>query len=172
MVLKSPFSSFFFQGGDDMLRYQGCLYFPNVDNLREKPIVLYISFTWEPPRCIMSCGRSIGEILWRKILQYLLLRVLIVNKQMLSIKKLGGLSQDINIPTWKLEDLNMDFIVGLPCTWWHYPICVIIDRMTKSVHFILIKVSHSAEDYAKLYLVEMVSFMEFLCPYFPIVAPN
>ncbi|WMV55142.1 hypothetical protein MTR67_048527 [Solanum verrucosum] len=29
-------------------------------------------------------------------------------------QKLGGLSQDISIPTWKCEDLNMDFIVGLP----------------------------------------------------------
>ncbi|WMV30381.1 hypothetical protein MTR67_023766 [Solanum verrucosum] len=28
----------------------------------------------------------------------------------------GGLSQDISIPTWKWEDLNMDFIVGLPRT--------------------------------------------------------
>ncbi|WMV25733.1 hypothetical protein MTR67_019118 [Solanum verrucosum] len=26
------------------------------------------------------------------------------------------LSQDISIPTWKWEDLNMDFIVGLPRT--------------------------------------------------------
>ncbi|WMV25255.1 hypothetical protein MTR67_018640 [Solanum verrucosum] len=28
----------------------------------------------------------------------------------------GGLSQDISIPTWKCEYLNMDFIVGLPRT--------------------------------------------------------
>ena len=27
-------------------------------------------------------------------------------------QKLGGLSQDISIPTWKWEDLNMDFVVG------------------------------------------------------------
>ena len=30
--------------------------------------------------------------------------------------KLGGLFQDINIPTWKWEEVNMDFVVGLPCT--------------------------------------------------------
>ena len=28
----------------------------------------------------------------------------------------GGLSQHISISTWKWEDLNMDFIVGLPHT--------------------------------------------------------
>ena len=26
----------------------------------------------------------------------------------------GGLSQDIDIPTWKREDVNMDFVGGLP----------------------------------------------------------
>ncbi|KAH0675957.1 hypothetical protein KY285_023758 [Solanum tuberosum] len=50
------------------------------------------------------------------------------------------LSQDISLPTWKWEDLNMDFIV---------------DWMMKSAHFITFKVSYSTEDYAKLYLREM-----------------
>ncbi|KAH0734704.1 hypothetical protein KY285_010411 [Solanum tuberosum] len=31
-------------------------------------------------------------------------------------KKPGGLLQDINIPTWKWEEVNMDFVVGLPRT--------------------------------------------------------
>ncbi|WMV08642.1 hypothetical protein MTR67_002027 [Solanum verrucosum] len=71
--------------------------------------------------------------------------------------KQGGLSQDISIPTWKWEDLNMDFIVGSPHTWrQHDSIWVIGDRMTKSAHFIPVKVSFSAEDYVKLYLKEMV----------------
>ena len=51
----------------------------------------------------------------------------------------------------------MDFVVGLFCTRrQHDSIWVIIDRMTKSAHFIPVKVSHSAEDYAKLYIREIV----------------
>ncbi|WMV25598.1 hypothetical protein MTR67_018983 [Solanum verrucosum] len=74
-------------------------------------------------------------------------------------QKLGGLSQDICIPTWKWEDLNMDFIVRLPHTRRQYDsIRVIIDRMTKSVHFVPINISNSAEDYSKLYVREMVKF--------------
>ncbi|WMV09561.1 hypothetical protein MTR67_002946 [Solanum verrucosum] len=45
-------------------------------------------------------------------------------------QRLGGLSQDIGIPTWKSEKLNMDFI-------W-----VIVDRMMKSDHFIPVNVSN------------------------------
>jgi len=63
----------------------------------------------------------------------------------------GGLSQDISIPTWKWEHLNMNFIVGLPCTQQQRDsIWVIVDRMMKSAHFIPVEVSYSAEDYAKL----------------------
>ena len=29
---------------------------------------------------------------------------------------LGGLTQDIDTPTWKWEEINMDFVVGLPRT--------------------------------------------------------
>ena len=72
-------------------------------------------------------------------------------------QKPGGLSQDISIPTWKWEDLNMDFIVGLPRTRHQYDwIWVIVDRMTKSVDFIPIKVFYTVKDYATLYLREIV----------------
>ncbi|WMV38296.1 hypothetical protein MTR67_031681 [Solanum verrucosum] len=71
-------------------------------------------------------------------------------------QKSGGLSQDISI-SWKWEDLNMEFIVWLPRTRrQHDSIWVIIDRMTKLAHFILVKVSYSTEDYAKLYFKKMM----------------
>ena len=31
-------------------------------------------------------------------------------------QELGGLSQHIGIPSWKWEDVNVDFVVGLPST--------------------------------------------------------
>ena len=31
-------------------------------------------------------------------------------------RKLGGLLQEIQIPTWKWTDINMDLVVGLPKT--------------------------------------------------------
>ena len=59
-------------------------------------------------------------------------------------QKSRGLSPDIGISTWKWKDVNMDFILGLAHTRrQHDSIWVIVDRMTKSAHFICIKVSYS-----------------------------
>ncbi|WMV26392.1 hypothetical protein MTR67_019777 [Solanum verrucosum] len=67
------------------------------------------------------------------------------------------MTQEINIPTWKWEVINMDFITGLPHTRrQHDSIWVIIDRVTKSSRFLVVKTADSAEDYAKVYINEIV----------------
>ena len=72
-------------------------------------------------------------------------------------QRTGGLTQNINIPTWKWEDINIDFVVGLPRTRrQNDAIRVIVDRLTKLSHFLLIKSTYSTEDYAKLYIKQIV----------------
>ena len=81
------------------------------------------------------------------------------NCQQVKIKhqKPGGLLQEIEIPTWKWEMINMDFITGLPRTQRKYDsIWVIVDRLTKSAHFLPVRTTYSAEDYARLYVREIV----------------
>ncbi|WMV29868.1 hypothetical protein MTR67_023253 [Solanum verrucosum] len=63
------------------------------------------------------------------------------------------MTQVINIPTWKWEMNNMDFITGLPHTHrQHDSIWVIVDRVTKSAHFLAVNTTNSVEDYTKLYI--------------------
>ena len=51
----------------------------------------------------------------------------------------------------------MDFVVGSPhAKRQQDSIWVIFDRLTKSAHFLPIKVTYSTEDYAKLYFKEIV----------------
>jgi hypothetical protein len=51
--------------------------------------------------------------------------------------KPGGLLQLLSIPEWKWADISMDFIMGLPMTARKFDsILVIVDRLSKSVHFI------------------------------------
>ena len=67
------------------------------------------------------------------------------------------MNQEIDIPTWKWEVIIMDFITGLPCTRrQHESICVIVDRMSKSSRFLAVKTTYSAEDNAKIYLIEII----------------
>jgi hypothetical protein len=51
--------------------------------------------------------------------------------------KTTGILQPLSIPSWKWEDISMDFIVGLPNTSLRYDsIWVIVDRLTKTAHFL------------------------------------
>ncbi|XP_059288935.1 uncharacterized protein LOC132042406 [Lycium ferocissimum] len=69
----------------------------------------------------------------------------------------GGLAQNIEIPHWKWEVINMDFVVGLPRTKAKSDsIWVIVDRLTIYSHFLPGKTSYIAMEYAKLYLKEIV----------------
>ena len=47
--------------------------------------------------------------------------------------------QPLPILEWKWEHITMDFVFGLPCTQTsHNAIWVIVDRLTKSTHFLAI----------------------------------
>jgi hypothetical protein len=49
----------------------------------------------------------------------------------------AGLMQPLNIPEWKWKEILMDFITGLPLTPKKKDmIWVIVDRLTKSAHFV------------------------------------
>ncbi|WVZ97817.1 hypothetical protein U9M48_043327 [Paspalum notatum var. saurae] len=72
--------------------------------------------------------------------------------------KPAGMLQPLAVPAWKWEDIHMDFIVGLPRTQKGYDsIWVIIGRFTKSAHFIPVKTTYRAKQYAELYITRIVS---------------
>ncbi|CAN4114237.1 unnamed protein product [Withania somnifera] len=63
----------------------------------------------------------------------------------------------IEIPTWKWDMINMDFITGLPRSFRKFDsIWVIVDRLTKSAHFLPVKTNYTAKEYARLYIKEIV----------------
>ncbi|GKB86629.1 putative reverse transcriptase domain-containing protein [Tanacetum coccineum] len=72
-------------------------------------------------------------------------------------QKPSGLLQQPEIPVWKWERITMDFVSGLPRTPSGYDtIWVIVDRLTKSAHFLPMKKTDSMEKLTRLYLKEIV----------------
>jgi hypothetical protein len=68
-----------------------------------------------------------------------------------------GTLQPLPIPSWKWEDISMDFIVGLPNTSQrHDSIWVIVDRLTKTAHFLPVHTTYNAKKYAEVYLDQIV----------------
>jgi hypothetical protein len=68
-----------------------------------------------------------------------------------------GLLQPLKIPERKWEEIRMDFIVGLPRTQAGYDsIGVIVDRLTKVAHFILVKTTYSGAKLVELYMSKIV----------------
>nr|GEY00736.1 retrotransposon protein, putative, Ty3-gypsy subclass [Tanacetum cinerariifolium] len=71
--------------------------------------------------------------------------------------KPSGFLQQLEIPKWKWENVTMDFVTGLLRTPSGYDlIWVIVDRLTKSAHFLPKKKTDSIEKLAELYLKEIV----------------
>jgi transposase InsO family protein len=64
------------------------------------------------------------------------------------------------VPEWKWEEIDMDFIVGLPRTQSGYDsIWVTVDRLTKVAHFISVKTTYSGPQLAELYMSRIVCLL-------------
>nr|GEW01160.1 retrotransposon protein, putative, Ty3-gypsy subclass [Tanacetum cinerariifolium] len=70
----------------------------------------------------------------------------------------SGLLQQLEIPVWKCKGITMDFVTKLPRTSsGHDTIWVIVDRLTKSAHFLPMREDYKMDRLARLYLNEIVA---------------
>jgi hypothetical protein len=74
-----------------------------------------------------------------------------------------GLLQPLPIPEWKWEVVTVDFITKLPKTMKQYDsIMLVVDKLTKEVHFIPVKNTHKVTNIVEIYMKEVIGCMEFL----------
>jgi len=72
-------------------------------------------------------------------------------------QKPAGLLTPLDVPEWKWHSISMDFVTILPSTpRGHDAIWVIVDRLTKSAHFILINISFPVSQLVEIYIHEIV----------------
>ncbi|GJT99975.1 putative reverse transcriptase domain-containing protein [Tanacetum coccineum] len=70
----------------------------------------------------------------------------------------SSLLQQPEIPEWKWEGISMDFVTKLPRTSsGHDTIWVIVDRLTKSAHFLSMRQDYKMDRLAEFYLNEIVA---------------
>ncbi|XP_058211484.1 uncharacterized protein LOC131323652 [Rhododendron vialii] len=68
--------------------------------------------------------------------------------------KLGGTLQPLPIPGWKWEHITMDFVTGLPRSpKSNTAIWVIVDRLTKSAHFLPVRMTDTMESFREASLL-------------------
>ncbi|GKA17679.1 putative reverse transcriptase domain-containing protein [Tanacetum coccineum] len=69
-----------------------------------------------------------------------------------------GLLQQPDIPVWKWEGIDIDFVTKLPRTSsGHDIIWVIVDRLPKSAHFLRMREDYKMDRFSRLYLNEIVA---------------
>ncbi|KAJ8774331.1 hypothetical protein K2173_011580 [Erythroxylum novogranatense] len=133
--------------------------------LLEEMAKLRISLKQEEPNCLLANFR-VRPILREKVRELQAqdaelskLREEIQNGKQVKAKHQApsGKLRPLSIPEWKWQRLTMDFLMGLPKTSRkHDAIWVIVDRLTKSAHFLAIKQTDSLHVLAKKYIDEVV----------------
>ena len=72
-------------------------------------------------------------------------------------QKPAGLLQSLEVAEWKWEHVTMDFVTHLPRTLQgHDAIWVIVDQLTKSTHFLVVRMTFTLERFCRLYIREIV----------------
>nr|GEW37219.1 retrotransposon protein, putative, Ty3-gypsy subclass [Tanacetum cinerariifolium] len=88
-------------------------------------------------------------------------RCLICQQVKIEHQRASGLLQPLDIPVWKWNEISMDFVTGLPRTQGrHDAIWVVVDRLTKSAHFLPIRKDYSVSKLAETFQQEIVRLHE------------
>ena len=67
------------------------------------------------------------------------------------------MTSEREVDEWKWEHVAMDFVTHLPRTSRGYDaVWVIVDRLTKSAHFLAVWMAFTLEEFFRLYIQEIV----------------
>ncbi|GAU31786.1 hypothetical protein TSUD_22320 [Trifolium subterraneum] len=84
-------------------------------------------------------------------------RCIVCQQVKIEHQKPAGPLQPLEIPEWKWEHITMDFVGGLPRNQkGQDSIWVIVDRLTKSAHFLPVKSTFRAPQYAEVFIENIV----------------
>ncbi|WMV08761.1 hypothetical protein MTR67_002146 [Solanum verrucosum] len=107
----------FEQKGDGVLKYQGRLFVPKVDEIQERIMVEPHSSGYAIPTGSIKMYHDLREVYWwnsmKRCIAYFVAKCPNVQQVKEEHQRLGCVTQNIVLPEWKWEMINIDFITGL-----------------------------------------------------------
>ncbi|WJX17476.1 hypothetical protein P8452_07389 [Trifolium repens] len=148
-------------GNDGILRFQERLCVPQNTEIRklilEEGHKSKLSFHPGATKMYQDLKKMFWWFGMKKQIAEYVQSCLVCQKAKIEHQKPAGLLQSLDIPEWKWDGIAMDFVTALPKTPKKFDaIWVIIDRLTKSAHFIPINQTYSLERLAQIYVKEIV----------------
>ena len=68
-----------------------------------------------------------------------------------------GLLHPLQVVEWNWEHVMMDFVIHFPRTLQgHDAVWVIVNQLSKSAHFLVVRMTFTLEEFYKLYIQEIV----------------
>jgi hypothetical protein len=147
-------------GDDEIIMYRGRIYVPNSQELKnmilkEMHNVPYVGHPGYQKTIAVVKRQYYWPGMKKEVVEYIA-KCLECQKVKDEHRHPSGLLQPLPIPEWKWEVVTMDFITKLPRTRkQHDSIMVVVDKLTKAAHFILVKLTHKETNVVDIYMREI-----------------
>jgi hypothetical protein len=142
---------------EEIIMYRGRIYVPNSQELkivilREMHNVTYVGHLGYQKTIAVVKSQYYWPRMKKEVVDFLV-KCLECQKVKVEHRHPVGLLQPLPIPQWKWKVVTMDFITKLPRTnKQHASIMVVVDKLTKAAHFILVKLTHKATNIVDVYM--------------------
>jgi hypothetical protein len=146
---------------DGLLRYKGRIYVPEDDDLRNLIMKEAHQAPYAAHPGVQKMYADLKQLFFwtgmKKDITKFVARCLECQQVKAEHRHPAGLLQPHDIPETKWEVVSMDFVGGLPMTSQrHDCIMVVVDKLTKSAHFIPVKTTFEASAIAQIFLKEII----------------
>ena len=137
------------------------LWFPQLTDLREEILREFHCsiFSIHPSGTKMYCDLR-RQHYWsgmKRHIEDFVRRCLTCQQVKAEHQRPAGLLQPLEVAEWKWEHITMDFVTNLPRTLQkHDAMRVIVDWLTKSTHFLAVRMTLTLEEFCRLYIREIV----------------
>jgi hypothetical protein len=142
---------------DEILMYRGKICVPNSGELknialREIHNVLYVRHSGYHKLIIVVRSQYFWPGMKKEVANYIA-KCLDYQKVRTKHKHLAGLLQPFPILEWECEVVTIYFITNVPRTMKQHDYgMVVVDKLTKDEHFILVKTTHKETNIAEIYM--------------------